>query len=118
VLLVPLTVAVNVWFCDGSKDTEDGVSETVTGGVSVTVADVDLVGSATLVAATVMVWELVIEAGAVYRPAAVMPPTSGLSDQVTEVLPVLVTVAEKLWVETASRSRWPDSPSHSPAPED
>jgi hypothetical protein len=30
-LLVPPTVAVNVWFCDGSKDTEDGVSETVTG---------------------------------------------------------------------------------------
>ena len=45
-----------------------------------------------------MVWELAIEAGAVYRPAAVMLPTSGLSDQVTAVLPVLVTVAEKVWV--------------------
>jgi hypothetical protein len=98
VLLVPLTVAVNVWFCDGSKDTEDGVSETVTEGVSVTVAVADLVGSATLVAFTVTVWELVIEAGAVYRPAAVMLPTTGLSDQVTAVLPVLVTVAEKVWV--------------------
>jgi hypothetical protein len=50
------------------------------------------------VAVTVTVWELVIEAGAVYRPAAVMLPTTGLSDQVTAVLPVLVTVAEKLWV--------------------
>ena len=58
----------------------------------------DFVGSATLVAVTVTVWELAIEAGAVYRPAAVMLPTSGLSDQVTAVLPVLVTVAEKLWV--------------------
>src|ERR1019366_8217224 len=89
VLLVPLTVAVNVWFCDGSKDTEDGVSKTVTGGVSVTVAGADLVGSATLVALTVMVWGLAIEAGVVYRPAAVMLPTSGLSDHVTAVLPVL-----------------------------
>jgi hypothetical protein len=100
VLLEPLTVAVNVWFCDGCKDTEDGASETVTltGGFRVTVALADFVGSATLVAFTVTVWELVIEAGAVYRPAAVMLPTIGLSDQVTAVLPVLVTVAEKVWV--------------------
>ena len=95
---MPLTVAVNVWFCDGCKDTVDGVSETVTGGVSVTVAIADLVGSATLAAFTVTVWELVIEAGAVYRPAAVMLPTTGLSDQVTAVLLVLVTVAEKVRV--------------------
>ena len=58
----------------------------------------DFVESAALVALTVTVCELAIEAGAVYRPAAVMLPTSGLSDQVTAVLPVLVTVAEKLWV--------------------
>jgi hypothetical protein len=98
VLLVPLTVAVNVWLRDGSKDTEGGVSETVTGGVSVTVAEADLVGAATLVALTVTVCELEIEAGAVYRPAVVMLPTIGLSDQVTAVLLVLVTVAEKVWV--------------------
>jgi hypothetical protein len=61
----------------------------------VTVAVADLVGSATLVAFTVTVWELEIDAGAVYRPAEVMLPTIGLSDQVT-VLPVLVTVAEKI----------------------
>jgi hypothetical protein len=94
-LVVPPTVAVNVWFPDGRKDREDGVSETVTRGVSVTAAVADLVGSATLVAVTVTVWELAIEAGAVYRPAEVMLPTTGLSDQVT-VLPVLVTVAEKI----------------------
>ena len=58
----------------------------------------DFVESATLVAITVTVWELAIEAGAVYRPAAVMLPTTGLSDQVTAELPVLVTVAEKLLV--------------------
>ena len=47
---------------------------------------------------TVTVRELAIVAGAVYRPAAVMLPTTGFSDQVTAVLLVLVTVAEKLWV--------------------
>ena len=57
-----------------------------------------MVGSATLLAVTMTVWELVIEAGEVYRPAAVMLPRGGVSDQVTEVLPVLVTVAEKVWV--------------------
>jgi hypothetical protein len=58
----------------------------------------DLVGSATLVAVRVTVWELLIGAGAVYRPAAVMLPTTGLSDHVTAVLLVLVTAAAKLWV--------------------
>jgi hypothetical protein len=58
----------------------------------------DFVGSATLVAFSVTVWEFVIEGGAVYRPAAVMLPTAGLSDQVTPVLAVLLTEAEKLWV--------------------
>ena len=42
-----------------------------------TVAVADFVESATLVAVTVTVWALVIEAGAVYRPAALMLPTSG-----------------------------------------
>jgi hypothetical protein len=56
------------------------------------------VESAALVALTDTVWELVIEAGAVYRPAALMPPTSGLIDHVTAVLLVLVTAAVKLWV--------------------
>jgi hypothetical protein len=98
VLLVPLTVGVNVWFCDGCKETEDGVNETVTGGFRVTAAVADLVGSATLAAVTVTVWEVATETGAVYRPAALMLPTSGLSDQVTAALPELVTVVEKVWV--------------------
>ena len=45
-----------------------------------------MVGSATLVAVTVTVWALATEAGAVYRPPAVMLPTTGLSDHVTLVL--------------------------------
>jgi hypothetical protein len=56
------------------------------------------VESATLVAVTVTVWELVIEPGAVYRPAALMLPTTGLIDHVTAVLLVPVTVAAKLCV--------------------
>jgi hypothetical protein len=98
VLLEPVTVGVNVWGCDGCRETEDGVNETVTGGFRVTVAVADLVESATLVPFTVTVWELVIEAGGVYRPAEEMLPSAGVSDQATPVLPVLVTVAEKLWV--------------------
>ena len=34
-MLVPLTVAVNVWFCDGGRAIEGGVSETVTGALTV-----------------------------------------------------------------------------------
>ena len=61
----------------------------------------DLVGSATLV--TVTVWVLVIEAGAVYKPAAVMLPTTGLSDHVMAVLEVPPTVAVYCWVWEAVR---------------
>ena len=57
----------------------------------------DFVVSAALVAFTLTVWALVIEAGAVYTPAALRLPTAGLSDQVTAVLLVLATVAEKVW---------------------
>jgi hypothetical protein len=62
------------------------------------VAVADFVESAALVAFTVTVWEPLIEAGAVYSPAALMLPTAGLSDHVTAVLLVPVTAAEKLWV--------------------
>jgi hypothetical protein len=75
-----------------------GVTETVTREVTVTLAEADLVGSATLVAVTVTVWEPEIVAGAVYRPAEEIVPTDGLIDQVTAVLTVLVTVAVKVWV--------------------
>ena len=63
-----------------------GLTVTFTGGVRVTVAVPGLVGLAALVAFTVTVWGLEIEAGAVYRPAALMLPTSGLSVQVTLVV--------------------------------
>ena len=63
-----------------------GATVTLTGGIRVTVAVADLVGSAMLVVVTLTVWELEIEAGAVYRPAAVMLPTTGLNDQVTLVV--------------------------------
>ena len=97
-MAAPPTVPINCWLCKAANVAEGGVTETLTVGLSVTVALADLLASATLVAVTVMVWELEIEAGAVYRPAAVMLPTAGLSDQSTAVLPVLVTVAAKLWV--------------------
>jgi hypothetical protein len=58
------TVAVNACVCDGVRVTLPGVNATLTGGVSDTVELADLVGSATLVAVTVTVCGLLIEAGA------------------------------------------------------
>src|ERR1039458_1274370 len=97
-LLVLVTAAEKVWVCDCVKVTLAGATVTPTGGFRITVAEADFVESATLVAVTMTVWELEIEAGAAYRPAEEIVPTDGLSDQVTAVLPVLVTVAEKVWV--------------------
>jgi len=51
------------------------------------------VGSATLVAVIVTVFELLIEEGAVYNPFDRLPNDAGFMDQVTAVFPVLVTVA-------------------------
>ena len=62
---VPVTAAVNVWVCEGVSVTLPGVNATLTGGASDTLALADLVESATLVAVTVTVCALVIEAGAV-----------------------------------------------------
>jgi hypothetical protein len=62
---VPATLAVNVWVCAGARVTLPGVNATLTGGASDTLALVVLVESATLVAVTVTVCALVIEAGAV-----------------------------------------------------
>src|ERR1022692_4764733 len=69
----------------------------------------DLVGSARLVAVTVTVtvWGLVIEAGAVYRPAAVMLPTSGLTDQVTLVLTTLRAESPEVLAENCCVCRGP-----------
>jgi hypothetical protein len=48
-------VAVNCWVWEAVRVVESGVSEMLTGGVSITVALADFVGSATLVAFTVTV---------------------------------------------------------------
>ena len=65
VLLAPVTEAVNCCVLEACNVAEDGETETETPGVSVTVAVADLVGSATEVAFTVTVDELVMELGAV-----------------------------------------------------
>ena len=65
VLVAPRTMAVNCWLCKAANVTEGGVREMPTVGLSVILALADLLESATLVAVTVTVWELVIEAGAV-----------------------------------------------------
>jgi hypothetical protein len=62
---LPLTVAVNAWVCEGASVTLPGVSATLTGGASDTLALAFLVESATLVAVTVRVCAAVIDAGAV-----------------------------------------------------
>ena len=59
------TAAVNAWVCDGVRMTLPGVNATLTGGASVMVALADFVESAALVAVTVTVCTLAMEAGAV-----------------------------------------------------
>jgi hypothetical protein len=54
-LEVPPTVAVNCWVWAAATVAESGVSEMLTGGVSITVAVADFVRSATLEAITVTV---------------------------------------------------------------
>jgi hypothetical protein len=56
---------VNCWACEAVSEAADGVTETVTGGLRVTVALADLVGSATLVAVTVTAWPALMVPGAV-----------------------------------------------------
>ena len=65
-----------------------------TGGLKVTMAVADFVGSAKLVAVTVTVCEVLIDPGAVYSPAVLMAPVfvNGLILQLTAVLLVPVTV--------------------------
>src|SRR3954469_18813419 len=61
--------------------------------LTVIVADADLLLSACEVAVIVTLAELVTLAGAVYSPLELILPTVGLSDHVTAVLEVFVTVA-------------------------
>jgi hypothetical protein len=97
VFVVPVTVAVNCWVWPAVSVTLGGLTETPM-TLRLTVAPPDLVASATLVAVTVTAWELVMLAGAVYRPVAEMLPTLGLIDQVAAVFVVPVTVAVNCWV--------------------
>src|ERR1019366_4622382 len=97
-LEAPPTVAVSCWVWEAVRVAESGVSEMLTWGVSVTVALAYLVGSATLVAFTVTVCAAAMLAGAVYRPAAEIVPTFGLSVHVTALLEVPPTVAVYCWV--------------------
>src|ERR1035437_5390574 len=88
----PPTVTVKFWVWAAARVAESGVSEIVTGGVSVTVALADLVGSAALVAFTVTACVVAMVAGAAYRPAAEIVPIGELSDQVTLMLALPSTV--------------------------
>jgi len=51
---LPVTVAENCWFCEAVRDIVERFSETARGGLSITVAIADFVGSAMLVAITEM----------------------------------------------------------------
>jgi len=89
VLLLPVTLAVNCCVPLVSMEAETGEIVTpTTGALTVTVAEADLVVSATLVAVTVNVPAL---PGAVYSPADETEPLVAL--QVTEVLLEPVTLA-------------------------
>ncbi len=87
---MPVTVALNCCVPLVVKEADVGETDTATvaGAVTVTVADADLVVSATLVAFTVYVPPVL---GAVYKPLEeIVPP---VAVQVTAVFVVPVTVA-------------------------
>lgn len=89
-LLLPVTVAWKCWVIPEFIFTVLGVIDTVTGGITDTVAVADLVGSATLVAVTETTVTLVTD-GAVNKPLLEIVPL--VVDQVTLVSLELVTVA-------------------------
>jgi hypothetical protein len=90
VLVVPVTVAVNCFVPPVASVAELGAMETATtcGALTLTLADADWVGSATLVAVMMNVPALL---GAVYRPPAEIEPP--VADHVTAVLELPLTVA-------------------------
>ena len=102
VFVDPLTEAVNCCVCAGASVDVPGETETDTGtetdGFTVTVALDFLVVSATLVAVTVTVWELLTLEGAVYKPLLEIVPVAELRDQLTAVLLRPTTVATNCWV--------------------
>jgi hypothetical protein len=91
VLEVPDTVAVNCCVALVCTDAEVGEMLTAT-GLMVTAAEADFVVSACEVAVTVAVVWFATLAGAVYKPEVDTVP-GPVSDQVTAVLVVPVTVA-------------------------
>ncbi len=99
----PVTVAVKVCTSEDFKLAAAGLTVTATGaaGFTVTMAELDLVGSATLVAVTVTCCGEATVAGAVYVPDAEIDPAAGEIDHVTAGLLAPVTVAVKACVELA-----------------
>jgi hypothetical protein len=93
VLLVPVTLAVNCWVAPAMTVAEAGLMVTATGTDTVTDAEADLLGSATLVAVTVYVPPA---DGAVYNPLLDIEPP--LEDQFTAVFVEPETVAVNCWV--------------------
>src|SRR5205085_1997519 len=93
VLLVPVTEAANCCVSPAVRFAVFGLTVTAIVGLRFTVAVSDLLVSATLVALTVAVCVVGIEAGAVYRPLALIVPGPAMTAQVTAVLLVPVTVA-------------------------
>src|SRR5271154_3683721 len=86
--------AENCWVCDAASVTVCGLIQTVPGGVSPRMALADFVLSATLVAVTVSTCVEVTDAGAVYNPVvSIVPTAGGITDHVTAVLLLNVTVA-------------------------
>jgi len=93
-----VTVAVSCCVWPPYNVAVAGLTLTVTGGYSVTVADPDFDVSAWLVAVTVTVWGEVTVVGAVYSPVELIEPTpAGLMDHVTAVF-ASFTVAVNCWV--------------------
>ena len=98
VLLLPVTLAVNCCVALPASEAEPGEIDTATtGALTVTVADADLVESATLVAVTVKVPAVV---DAVYSPLEeTLPP---VADHATDVLLVPLMLAVNCWVPLVS----------------
>ena len=88
VFVVPVTVSVNCCVPPARTVTVVGLTVTETTARMVTVAEADLVLSATLVAVTVTVFGAGAIAGAVYRPAALTVPHAAP----TQPVPVKVHV--------------------------
>ena len=104
----PVTVALNCWLWDESKDALAGltVTPTAAAGVSEMTACVLPADFPALAAVTVTVCALVMDAGALYRPAAEIVPTAGLTLQVTDGVGDPGTEAVNDWLWDGDRDTW------------